>query len=496
MVTTMTGEVAASAADYTLSSTTAGVTFSTAGINVPSATTAFNVTVNAVADSVVEGAETLRLNFQAASGITGVMGTANPVVVAISDADRLTVAFSQASYSFTEGEANTTGNAVLAVSVTDGSGTARTGGTLAAAATVTVSTTAGTATSPGDFTALANRAVTIMPGDVGGTVNVPLTIVGDTDVVEAEESFELTLAASDARVRLGTSTATVGITDNDRLTVAFASATYSIAEDAGMLDSAMLSVSGGNLAISGGLMVSVSTANGTATAGSDYTALSSESIAIPMADYGTAMTIAVPSVTITDDTTTEGDETFTLTLTAMSSMPITLGTPSVATVTISDDDPLAILSVTDGTATEANTGDGATWRLTFPGGVVSTKRLFITLIGLATTAIHTSGDSPRFSGFVEYNIRVGDVTISSSGTRRSGEIAIGASITSSPIDITITSLEGDGNTDSEMVRLRIDCIITASGLGGSGASGCTGSGRTPDVGTIAVEGDTITIQEP
>ena len=76
--------------------------------------------------------------------------------------------------------------------------------------------------------------------------------------------------------------------------------------------------------------VNYATANGTATAGSDYTA-TNETLT-----FNPGMTSKTISVPITSDTAVEGNETFTVT----SSSPInaTLGAPTTHTYTINDDD--------------------------------------------------------------------------------------------------------------------------------------------------------------
>lgn len=101
--------------------------------------------------------------------------------------------------------------------------------------------------------------------------------------------------------------------------------TYTVAESAGSVSIGVkLSV-----AASGPVTVGYATANGTATAGSDYTATSG-TLTIPA-----GATTGAISVPIIDDTAVEGPETFTVTLSNPSGA--TLGA-ATATVTITDDD--------------------------------------------------------------------------------------------------------------------------------------------------------------
>ena len=80
--------------------------------------------------------------------------------------------------------------------------------------------------------------------------------------------------------------------------------------------------------------VDVATSDGTATAGSDYASVATRTVTIPA-----SRTTAIVSVTVTDDTADEPDETFTLSLSNPSNA--NLAASPTATATIRDDDPAA-----------------------------------------------------------------------------------------------------------------------------------------------------------
>jgi hypothetical protein len=84
----------------------------------------------------------------------------------------------------------------------------------------------------------------------------------------------------------------------------------------------------------GAASVHFATANGTATAGSDYTAVSQT---VSFAKGDTSKTVSIP---ITDDSAVESSETVLLSLSSPSA-GATLGSPSSATLTISDNDKAA-----------------------------------------------------------------------------------------------------------------------------------------------------------
>ena len=121
-------------------------------------------------------------------------------------------------------------------------------------------------------------------------------------------------------------------------TLQFSTAAYSVAEN----------VAGGNAIITvtrtggsaGAVGVSFATSNGTATAGSDYTAVS-QTVSFAAGDTADK-TVSVP---ITDDTSFELDETVTLTLSAPTG-GATLGSPSTAVLTITDNDPAGPSTIT------------------------------------------------------------------------------------------------------------------------------------------------------
>ncbi|HEY3228641.1 MAG TPA: Calx-beta domain-containing protein [Roseiflexaceae bacterium] len=127
---------------------------------------------------------------------------------------------------------------------------------------------------------------------------------------------------------LGTPTnTTVTITDDDPPpSVAWQSASFSVGEGAGSgLATAQLSAASGFT-----VTVNYATSNGTATAGSDYTARSGT------LTFGPGATSANFTVPITNDATIEVTETVNLTLSSPTNA--TLGTPTPAALAILDDD--------------------------------------------------------------------------------------------------------------------------------------------------------------
>jgi hypothetical protein len=116
-------------------------------------------------------------------------------------------------------------------------------------------------------------------------------------------------------------------------TLSFSSSTYSVQEDGGTRTITVTRTGG----TSGAVSVSYGTSNGTATSGSDYTAVSST---LSFADgEGGSKTF---DVTILDNGTAEADETFTVVLSSPTG-GAALGTSSATVTILNDDEPDAPL---------------------------------------------------------------------------------------------------------------------------------------------------------
>jgi len=212
--------------------------------------------------------------------------------------------------------------------------------TLAAASPVdvviTYSTTDGTATTANnDYVAVINGTVTIAAGQLTG--NLPVTINGDT-TVEPNETF--TVSISDATNAVLSNATAIGTILNDDV-VAPALPVVSVGNASiveGNVGTSVLNfpVTLSIAAPAGGVTLTYSTANGTATAGSDYVAVAAGSVTIPAG----ALTGSLP-VTINGDTVVEPDETLTVAINGATNA--TLGTVS-ATGTIVNDDVLVPLA--------------------------------------------------------------------------------------------------------------------------------------------------------
>lgn len=178
----------------------------------------------------------------------------------------------------------------------------------------------GTATPGADYTA-ASGTLTFAPGELEKTFSVS-TI--DDNVYEPQETFNITLSnPSGSAVITGPNVVTVPINDSDQPYINLGSA--SVAEpDSGTTD-VTFTVQLSNPS-SGTITVNYSTADGTATAGSDYTAASGTLTFPPLS------TTATINVKITGDTLCEDNETFNLTLSGVTGGAAHWGGPSPVTI--------------------------------------------------------------------------------------------------------------------------------------------------------------------
>jgi len=274
--------------------------------------------VSIIDDAVYEGNESFTVSL---SNATNGASLGNPAVatVTIQENDPPPSAgslqFSGASYSVPEDGGSTL------VTVT------RTGGS-AGAVVVNYASADGSATAGSDYAA-SSGTLSFANGEISRSFSV--TVLDDQDY-EGDETVSLSLSGPTNGAVLGNpSDATLTITENDSPPSAgslqFSGAAYSVGEAAG--DATVTVTRTGGSA--GTVSADYATSNGTATAGADYTA-SSGTLTFANGVLSQSVTIS-----ITDDMSFEGDEMFSVTL-SNPSVGSSLGTPTTANVTISEND--------------------------------------------------------------------------------------------------------------------------------------------------------------
>lgn len=288
-----------------------------------------NVTLTPKDDAVYEGNETVTLGLLAGSSYT--LGSPSAATVTIADNEKPTVTVTASDAIAAEGGGN------------DGTFTFSRGVAIGPNLPIAY-TMGGTATSGSDYTALSGTA-TILSGTA--SVTVTLSPIDDA-IAELSETAILTITPNVASYVVGSpGAATVTIKDNEAPVVTITASDPSAKEGGTDQGSFTITRLGQN---SAALTINLGKA-GTATAGSDYTAIA--------ATVGIAIdgnTVVVP-VTVLEDSVVEDDETVIVTVTAGTGY--TVGTPSSATVTIGDNEtPVLTITATDNTAAEAGVSTG------------------------------------------------------------------------------------------------------------------------------------------
>ena len=310
--------------------------------------------------------------------------------VTLSSPNNATISSATATATITDDDAPPTisiGN----VTIAENAGTASVNVTLSAASaksiTVNYASANATATAGSDYTALSSTTLTFAPGDTSKTVTASIT--NDT-LDEADETFTIALA-SPTNATIAAATGTVTITDNDPApTISINDVSTSNENAASTNLVATLSAASGKA-----ITVDFATSNGTATAGSDYTASSgtltfaagTTTKNVPIAVLADAfdepnetvtVTLSNPNnvtlndatgiLTITDDdnapTLSIADKTISDETAVASNIVVTLASPSQQTITVD-------YATSNGTATAANDYVAATGTLSFAPGTTT-----------------------------------------------------------------------------------------------------------------------------
>jgi PKD repeat protein len=265
--------------------------------------------------------------------------------------------------------------------------------------TVDYATSDGTAVAGSDYLA-ASGTLTFAPGETSKTVAV--TILGDT-VDELDEQFTLALS-NPTNVTLAGGPATGTIVDDEAAELSVGDA--AVTEGHTGTVAATFTVTLSSLS-DRPVTVNYATANGTATAGSDYTAVAGT---LTFAPGETSKTV---TVAVLGDTVDELDEQFTLNLSGAVNAAVADG---AGTGTIHDDDT-AVLSIADRIAIEGNSGT------TFPAFTVTLSIPSDRTVTVNYTTAASSAANPATAG-VDYQAVSGTLTFAPGETTRTFTVPI------------------------------------------------------------------------
>jgi hypothetical protein len=293
----------------------------------------------------------------------------------------------------------------------------------------------GTAVNGTDYAMLATTA--IIPA-AQSSVNVVVTPI-DEAAPEDDETVILTLTSGTGYTVGSPSAATVTITDNDLPTVTVVAGDAAASEAGPNTGSFTVSRNGPT---TDALSVAYNL-TGTAGNGTDYSALAS-TVLIPVGQASATVT-----VTPTNDGAPEPAETVILTI--ATNALYTVGSPSAATVTITDNDlPTVNIEATDDSAAEAGSATG-TFTITRSGDLTAALTVNYTISGSAGNgtdyaALSGSVVIPAGSGAVAVTVTPVDDAIDEANETVILTLAAGTGYQiGSSNDDTVTIADNDGS---------------------------------------------------
>ena len=397
-------------------------TGTTGTLTILAGATTGTITIPITADTTDEAAETATLTLSNPSGATLAAETTSADLV-ITDDDGPSLWFSDPS-----AEDTTAGN----VTVAESDGTATFTVSLSAASpediTVEYATGSGTATDGTDYSG-STGTLTILAGATEGTIKVPVTS-DSTD--ESDETATLTLS-NPTNATVGDSAADLVITDDDAtpaITMGDATAT----EGGTATFTATLSNPS-----SEDVTVVYTSSSGTATNGSDFTAVT-ETLTIPA-----GQTTATFTVLTTGDVKDELDETGTITLSSPTNATIS---DSTADLIITDNDT-ANISIANQTVTEAGIATFTVTLSTTSGGPVTV---------VYTSSTGTSGDNATDGA--DYTGTTGTLTIPSGATTGVFTINTTTDLIDEPTETATITLSGATSATITGSTTTADLVIT------------------------------------
>ncbi|MET0026516.1 MAG: Calx-beta domain-containing protein [Candidatus Thiodiazotropha sp.] len=356
------------------------------------------ITIPIIDDAVYEGDETIIL--QLSGDAVGVLNTAT-VTISENDPQPVgSVGFSGAQYRVVENAGS------LSITVQRNDGDLGTG-------SVDYTTSDTTAVAGSDYTATSGT-LTFSNGQVSASFSVPIT---DDAVAEGLETFMVTLS-NPVSVGLGSvDYAEVSILDNEPVpsggSFQFSGDAYSAGESSGQISVPVTRINGST----GTVTLVCATADSSAAAGSDYTATQTT---LTFAEGETLKTCNIP---ILNDSAYENSESFMVGLSSLSGNGV-LGTPILAEVTVTDDDPVPAAGSLQFSVSEFSQSEAG---------------------GSAVVSVTRSGGT---SGAVSVNYATTDVTAVAGEdyTAASGTLSLASGVASASFSVTLlddNAYEGD-----------------------------------------------------
>ena len=440
-----------------------GVDYAVASFAAGATTATINVTVNG--DTLDEEWESIDLILSNPESATLASTSARGTIID----DDASPSLSINSPSVTEGDSGST-NLRFQVTLSTASGR-----------TVTVNAsqgTGGTATSGTDYTAISATDLSFSAGTT--SKNFDVSVTGDT-LDEADETVVVTLSGAMNATLSSTAASGMGtITDDDdppTVSVAAASVTEGDSGSTNLTFTATLSAASGK-------QVTVAWAEGTggtATSGTDYTAISGGTLT-----FAAGTTSQTFNVSVTGDVVDESDETVVVTLSSPTNATIS-ATAGSATGTITDNDatPTSItLTVNDDSVDE---GDGDT-TITVTATVDGTTRFGVDKTVSVSVAGSGTASAVDFAAVSDF-----DITIAAGAASKSETFTLSPtddSVDETDETITVSGTSTDLTINPDTITLSDDDDTPSITLSVSDNSVAEDDGATTITVTATVDGAT------
>ena len=373
-------------------------------------------------DLLVEGDESVILTLQNPSG-PAVLGTTTSMVT-IADDDTATLSITATDTASEQGGTQTTGVALTL----GGSGTGTSSLAVPISADV-VDVGSGSAARGVDYMAIGKRTMaapgrrsdrTLTPvqtvifavgATTGTTQTVSLTPMNDL-LLEGNETVKLVLQNPSGPARLGTTSSTITILDDETATLSIQAGT--VTEHGGAQTTAVALTLGGSGSGTAALAATVTAdvvdaSGGSATSGTDYAAFGIQTVTFAVGS--TAGTTQSVSLTPANDSLVEGNETVNLALQNLNG-PTPLGT-TAGTVTIVDDETATLSMQASDTASEQGGAKTTDVTLTMSGSGTGTPALAVPI----TVDVVDTGAGTAIGG-TDYAV-FGSRTVSGRGSQKS-----------------------------------------------------------------------------
>ncbi len=352
------------------------------------------VTVTGVNDDIdnTGDARTATVSHTVASTDTNYNGgsiTINSVTVTVTDddlaPDGITLTLSPNSVR------EDVGDAAITVTATLTGGGTRTEDTVVSLSTADVTASAGV-----DYTAPASVNLTIPATIASATATLTIPVTNDV-INEVDETLRVTGTTTVGSLTVTEAPLTITDNDNAPTVITLALSPNSVAEDVGDAAITVTATLEGTTTRSEDTVVSLGTADGTATAGADYTAVASVNLTIPTASASAEMTLTIP---VTNDVINEADET----LSVMGTTTVAGLTVTPADLTITDDDnaPTGITLALSPNSVAEDVGDAS---ITVTAILVGTTRSEDTVVSLGT-ADNTATAGADYTAVASVNLTI------------------------------------------------------------------------------------------